>query len=85
MLSVEHYPNTMTLQPGAFAEVHKMVAALRKAYASRDLHLVGFERYGGSQCCASCPSVSARFTVCSCVKAVHGTAAGLSSTSQHVP
>lgn len=58
VLAVEHYPNTMTLQPGAFAEVHKLVAALRKAYASRDLHLVGFERHAVVQSCSSCLSVS---------------------------
>jgi diadenosine tetraphosphate (Ap4A) HIT family hydrolase len=46
VLSVEHYPNTITLQPAAFNEVHQFVAALRKAYASRGLHLVGFERCG---------------------------------------
>jgi diadenosine tetraphosphate (Ap4A) HIT family hydrolase len=45
ILSVEHYPNTMTLQSQAYAELHRLVDALARAYKSRDMVLVGFERF----------------------------------------
>lgn len=56
VIPVEHYPNLVTTRPGALAEVERLVGALRKAYASRGLELVGFERYlgfharGGNHC-----------------------------------
>jgi diadenosine tetraphosphate (Ap4A) HIT family hydrolase len=44
VVSVEHYPNTVTLQPRALSEVHSLIDALQRAYHSRNLQLVGFER-----------------------------------------
>lgn len=44
IVSVEHYPNTVTLQEKALKEVHALISALQKAYASKGLQLVGFER-----------------------------------------
>ena len=45
VVPVEHYPNTMTLKPAAFRELEDMTGALKRAYASKGLEMVGFERY----------------------------------------
>eukprot|EP00892_Ulva_mutabilis_P002291 jgi/Ulvmu1/12062/UM083_0075.1 len=56
IVSIEHYPNTVTLQDKALAEVHTLMSALQRGYATKGLKLVGFERYlafhsrGGNHC-----------------------------------
>lgn len=52
VISVEHYPNEVTLKPEAVADVARLREALRAAYASKGLELVGFERC--ARCCSAC-------------------------------
>ena len=63
IVTVEHYPNTVTLQEKALQEVHTLMSALERAYASKGLQLVGFERYQPSlrQHHRSLPSCSLTF------------------------
>lgn len=44
IVSVEHYPNTVTLQEKALKEIHSLISGLQRAYASKGLQAVGFER-----------------------------------------
>ena len=53
VVAVEHYPNMATLKPEAIADVECTIGTLQKAYASRGLQLVGFERCKRIQNCCT--------------------------------
>ena len=70
VVSVEHYPNTVTLPAEARADMDSIIGNLTKMYAAKGLQLVGFERLAPlPHLCCCVPSAS--MLVLPCRRAVH--------------